>query len=557
MRPPVNNPPRRRQSAAQAQISTLRRDASEHSLRVFCQTYLSHYCECSFSSMHRELFELLESATIKRDARLAVAAPRNSAKTTLVSTAYALWSICYKKEEFIFMVSATTELSTNILAHVKRELETNERLIEDFPEACEVPGMPPKAPRWRMADIITRNGVNVAAASVGTNVRGRKYKQHRPTLILADDLENREHCYNSDQRIKTREWFEGSLAKMGSTRTNIVVVGTILHYDSLLSKLTDPAKSPGWTGKTYRSVISWSDKPELWSEWENIYRRRTDFNGSTGPEAALQYFQAHQEALLSGTSVLWPERESYYTLMVSREREGRTTFDCEKQNDPSGGHDSMFPEQEMHFWDDDGQTLDELLTRIGKAAVVVGACDPSMGNARRIGRDGSGGDYSAIILLVWDSATTDLYVIDADIRRRKPDALVRDALQLYSHRRCSVMGFETNGFQELLAKQFSDTAMALGMDGKHMQIRNTSNKRGRIERLQPLIRSGQLKLSRRHNMLIDQLRQFPLGAHDDGPDALEMAVHTVEEYAGHLLSEANEADRRALERYFQWQVRDL
>ena len=25
-------------------------------------------------------------------------------------------------------------------------------------------------------------------------------------------------------------------------------------------------------------------------------------------------------------------------------------------------------------------------------------------------------------------------------------------------------------------------------------------------------------------MLLDQLRQFPLGAHDDGPDALEMAV---------------------------------
>ena len=50
----------------------------------------------------------------------------------------------------------------------------------------------------------------------------------------------------------------------------------------------------------------------------------------------------------------------------------------------------------------------------------------------------------------------------------------------------------------------------------------------RIERgehgLEPLIASGQLLFSRKHTTLLEQLRQFPLGAHDDGPDALEMAV---------------------------------
>lgn len=30
--------------------------------------------------------------------------------------------------------------------------------------------------------------------------------------------------------------------------------------------------------------------------------------------------------------------------------------------------------------------------------------------------------------------------------------------------------------------------------------------------------------SRRHQILLEQLRQFPLGKHDDGPDALEMAI---------------------------------
>jgi hypothetical protein len=30
-------------------------------------------------------------------------------------------------------------------------------------------------------------------------------------------------------------------------------------------------------------------------------------------------------------------------------------------------------------------------------------------------------------------------------------------------------------------------------------------------------------------MLVDQLRDFPLGSHDDGPDALEMAIRLAKE----------------------------
>ncbi|MCA9566005.1 MAG: hypothetical protein KC561_21055, partial [Myxococcales bacterium] len=50
------------------------------------------------------------------------------------------------------------------------------------------------------------------------------------------------------------------------------------------------------------------------------------------------------------------------------------------------------------------------------------------------------------------------------------------------------------------------------------------NKKARIQSLEPWVASGRLRFSRRHAVLLEQLRQFPLGAHDDGPDALEMAV---------------------------------
>ncbi len=42
--------------------------------------------------------------------------------------------------------------------------------------------------------------------------------------------------------------------------------------------------------------------------------------------------------------------------------------------------------------------------------------------------------------------------------------------------------------------------------------------------LEPMISTGVLRFSRRQRTLLDQLRQFPMAAHDDGPDALQMAV---------------------------------
>ena len=38
--------------------------------------------------------------------------------------------------------------------------------------------------------------------------------------------------------------------------------------------------------------------------------------------------------MLQGTAVLWPELEDCYELMELRIREGRASFDSEKQNEP-------------------------------------------------------------------------------------------------------------------------------------------------------------------------------------------------------------------------------
>ena len=45
----------------------------------------------------------------------------------------------------------------------------------------------------------------------------------------------------------------------------------------------------------------------------------------------------------------------------------------------------------------------------------------------------------------------------------------------------------------------------------------------RVASLQPDVKNGYILFRRDQSLLLQQLRQFPLGAHDDGPDALEGA----------------------------------
>ena len=55
--------------------------------------------------------------------------------------------------------------------------------------------------------------------------------------------------------------------------------------------------------------------------------------------------------------------------------------------------------------------------------------------------------------------------------------------------------------------------------------------------------------TRRHELLLDQLRCFPVGKHDDGPDALEMAVEACDYPAGFLVADSFDGRRLYDSRY--------
>jgi hypothetical protein len=415
---------------AMQHISRVRREAGRMSLRSFARIYLPAHFKDPPSRMHLELFALLENAHHSRGQRLAIAAPRGHAKSTIVSQAYVLWCICYAYEPFILLISNTIDQASDGLSMIKHELQCNQMLLEDFPEVCDPPGRGNLPLRWRKEEIITRNGVKVTALGADKKIRGRKHNQHRPSLIILDDIENEGEVRSAEQRAHKLEWFNKAVLKAGSAVTNVITVGTILHYDSLLSKLIDPRKSPGWQARKYQALERWSAHPDLWERWQAIFAYQQEFQDHSGPEAAKAFFEANSQLMLQDTHVLWPQRESYYQLMVLRLTEGRASFDSEKQNEPVDPDDCYFQEGDLRFWDDQFASLEELIASMGCSSPrFVGACDPSLGRAGRFGR--ADGDYSAIISILEHPTTRTMYVVDADVRRLRPDALIRSIIEYH------------------------------------------------------------------------------------------------------------------------------
>ncbi|MEM6852801.1 MAG: hypothetical protein AAF593_00145 [Planctomycetota bacterium] len=178
-----------------------------------------------------------------------------------------------------------------------------------------------------------------------------KHGPYRPSLIIGDDLEELEQTMSDEQRRKTLDWFHKTLMKTGTLETNVVVIGTILHYDSLLANLTreqpQPGKAGGWKGKIYRAVESFSENPGLWDRWEAVRFHLDEYQGDRGVEASQRFLEDHREAMLNGTRVLWAEREPYDKLMEIRVDEGRSSFQSEKQNEPLDPDECLFREERL------------------------------------------------------------------------------------------------------------------------------------------------------------------------------------------------------------------
>lgn len=457
----------------------------------FVMNYFPHYLRHdSQSQLHEYLFDRLPSILVNPKSQTdAFAAPRGEAKSTIGTRLFSLYCVITNQKKYIAIISDIIEQAAEFLLAIKMELESNPRLKIDFPEACGV------GRTWNVYKILTKNGIRVQCAGSAKSLRGLVRGAYRPDLVMLDDLENDESVENPKQRDKLQKWLNSTVLKLGAPgeKMDVVYIGTILHYDSVLNRTLN---NKGWKSRVFKAIIRWPNDMTLWDEWEAIYH-------SDGPEVAEAFYLKRKKAMDKGAIVSWAARP-LYELMFVRARDGHSSFDTEMQNDPAAGEDAPFNDA-IKYWHE-----------VPNGVIYFGACDPSLG------KFGASRDPSAIGIGGFDRQNGILYVIRADIKKRLPDRIISDIIELQRKFKCVAWAIESVQFQEFLRTELVKRSAKAGVPVPAVAVNPHTDKLLRIEALQPHMQNGLLLLSPEHKTLISQFKHFPKADHDDGPDMVQM-----------------------------------
>lgn len=481
-----------------ARAARLKRVEQPDGFQFFMETYLPHYVRGDHSLFHQAIFARVpEILSAEKGVRDLFIAPRGSSKSTHLSLGFALYCIVRRLTRYCLEVCDVYAQAALLIEALKAELTTNPRLQHDFPEACG------QGRVWREGEIVTRQNIRVEGLGALQKLRGRRHGPYRPDLMFFDDIENDEAVRSPEQRQKLENWINRAALKVGPPdgSMHVIWVGTVLHFDAVLVRA---ARKPMWRVTKFQAIMNWPDRMDLWDAFEEVYH-------NDGEDAAKAFYHQHRREMDAGAVVNWPSMQPILWLMLERAG-SHDAFATEYQNQPiSEGN----PFAKLTFWN----------IRL-REWIHFGAIDPSLG------KNGKGRDPSAILIGGWDRLSGKMDVVEASIRKRLPDIIISDTIALQREYRCLLWFVESVQFQEFLRTTMMTEAAKQGVGISAVPIVPIADKNLRIERLQPPIAAGLIRLAPTQTTLIDQLQQWPNADHDDGPDCLDMLWQNTLIYAG-------------------------
>lgn len=283
----------------QAIKEILRRRAAEANIVSFAEIYLSHHLKYKTPEFHKEIYSLLN------ENRLAIAAPRSFAKSTIVQVIYGMWLLLCQKNRDIVTISASGTLAEDWVRKIKLELETNELIRSDFDHL--VWGKD-KSKKWTEGHITLDSPDGKIVNQLRARGRGCQIRGFRPTNVLCDDLEDDELVLSSEQRSKLRQWFLGALLNTIDMRQQLIVIGTILHPLALLNEIIG--------------------KKEEFREWET------------------RKFKA-----ITDNKSIWEEKWPLEELLKKKAESGTYKFQAEYQNEPLAGEEQLIKPHWVKKWE--------------------------------------------------------------------------------------------------------------------------------------------------------------------------------------------------------------
>ena len=462
---------------------------------------------------HKEVWEYC----CKPDRRVGIAAPRSHAKSTAVTHAYVLASALFRASSFIIIVSDTEPQAIQFLNDIKMELRENEDLIELFKVRSKFSKETERELICEIGEDRHKFRILARGASGGSgSVRGFKWRHKRPDLIVCDDIEDDEAVLNEERRAKFREWFFEALIPTLSDSGKIRVVGTILHFDSLLERIMPPTEGPGLKYTRTEGLKQWSDNPD--AIWTSVkYRAHTDFDDFS--------------------EILWPEKFSEKRLKTERQSyvdQGNPEgYAQEYLNYPHAEESAFFRKQDfLPMEDADYDKHEKRLLRY----YAAGDLAISQKDKR---------SFTAIVVGGMDD-TGHLHIVDVIRERMEADGIINALLDIQIRYRPDLFVLEKGQISLSIGPYLKDEEFKRGVFLNKVEKSPINDKKSRARPIQGRMRQGGVKFNTRAEWwpsYFQEMLRFDKGEYDDQVDATAWIGQVLNE----LVTAPTEKEREQFE----------
>jgi phage terminase large subunit-like protein len=458
-----------------------RKELTKYDPLLFALIYLPHHLqnahgEITLSEFHVDLAEYgknwIHKPTQPKQNRDAFIAPRECGKSTWIFLILPMWAAAHGHVKFIAAFSDAASQAETHLMTFKNELESNEYLIEDYPDLCKPKivnssGRAMASNSWR---IIQSNDFIFDANGIDTNSLGKKVFGQRPDLIILDDIEKGEKNYSEYQAGQQKNTVFDDIAPM-NIYARMIFVGTTTMPNSVMDQ--------------FRKYGEKYDDPELgWIKDQNV---------------DVHYYPAIMPNNDGSERSVWPEKWPLEWLESQRHLRD---FSKNYMNRPINTDGT--------FWTNEDIIIEEI-EDYGNTIISI---DPAV-TKNKIS------DYTGIAVLSRgrnDQGKDGIYIRHAEQVKMSPSEIADRVEYLVEKFNIGVLYVEVNQGGDLWKDVFKKIPVKYRSKSQHL------SKQIRAGKALNFYQQGKVKHTLHFPILEEQMWSFPKVSHEDVLDAVVSGI---------------------------------
>lgn len=289
------------------------------SLEFFCMYFLQDIylpkednAAAPIANVHRELWGDIQDSVIgDGPEQLGRVLPRGTGKSAFGTLGPTCWSVAYKHKTYVLICSDIGSTAEKFIKDIKDNMIENIYIEQAFGKILDDKN---RDFICNATQLEFTNRTFVEAISSTSPMRGRKYRNVRPDLIILDDYQSEDDVRTEEARLKKWKRYsddvkfakqrpvkrDGKVIKKG---TVLMAWGTQQHKECFYSRLI---KTPTWTFKKERGVLVDSVdeyfNSGLWLEFKTILN---NFKNDNRLYDAKEFYYRNEESMKFDS--LWSE----------------------------------------------------------------------------------------------------------------------------------------------------------------------------------------------------------------------------------------------------------